>query len=172
MDSVIIFGAKYLFVAVVLLWIAAWLQAARHHKTEVAWATIVAGILAGVLDKLGSKMYYDPRPFVTHHIQPLVAHAADNGFPSEHTLLSMTLATILFLYRPKIGILAYVIALLVGISRVAAHVHSPIDIAGATLFGVISGYLGYLTASKLLGSKKVRPVRRDDDRPAGPTKTR
>lgn len=154
MDSIITFGAKYLFIAVVLLWLLAWWQAPRRYRIELIWASIAAVVVAGLLDKISSKLYYDPRPFVTHHVTPLVSHAADNGFPSEHTLFSMTLACVLFFYRPKIGMLAGFIAILVGSARVAAHVHSPIDIAGGILFGLVSGYIGFLVASRWLRPKR------------------
>ena len=150
MDSLIIFGAKYLFIAVPLLYLLAWLQANRRYKALLALAFIIAGIAAVILDKISAKLYYDPRPFVAHHLKPLVAHAADNGFPSDHTLFTITIATALIFYRPKLGTLAFIIGLLVGISRVAAHVHSPIDIIGAALMGIAAGWLGYYLASKVL----------------------
>ena len=156
MHSLIIFGAKYLFVAVILLWLIAWLQAGRRLKMHMVSSTIIGLIIAAILDKIGDKLYYDPRPFVTHHIQPLVAHAADNGFPSEHTLFSATLAAAIFFYRPRYGILTFIIALIVGASRVAAHVHSPIDIIGGALIGALAGWLGYLISSKLMNTKPAR----------------
>jgi undecaprenyl-diphosphatase len=150
----IIFGAKYLFVAVVLLWVIGWWQANRAYRKRLAVALVAAVLIAAILDKITSKLYYDPRPFMTHHFNPLIAHTADNGFPSEHTLLSATLAAALLFYRPKLGALAFFIALIVGVSRVAAHVHSPIDIAGGALIGLVAGYLGYKVSTKLLLPKK------------------
>ena len=172
MDSLIIFGAKYLFIAVVLLWILSWLQANRRSRKQIFLATTVTIVVAGILDKLGSILYYDPRPFVTHHIQPLVTHAAENGFPSEHTLFSMALAATILCFRPKLGWVAMVIALIVGIARVAADVHSPIDIVGGALIGLIAGYIGYRLTVKLLPFKAKPKAKRVDGRPANPTQTR
>jgi undecaprenyl-diphosphatase len=168
MHSLIIFGAKYLILAVVLLWIMAWLQASRHHKKQLVWAAITAVILAAILDKIASKIYYDPRPFTTHHIQPLVSHVADNGFPSEHTLFGVTVAVALIFYRPKLGSAALILALIVGVSRVAAHVHSPIDIVGAALIGVSAGYIGYRLSTRWISPK----VRHGVGRPTDPKQTR
>jgi undecaprenyl-diphosphatase len=170
MDSLITFGAKYLFIAVVLIWFAAWWQAGREHKKMIAWATFAAVVIAAVLDKITSKLYYDPRPFVTHHVQPLVSHAADNGFPSEHTLFSATLAAVIIFFRPKVGIAAFIIALVVGACRVAAHVHSPIDIAGGAVIGLAAGYLGYLAAAKFLKTSTDQ-TRHAAGRRSNPTRT-
>jgi undecaprenyl-diphosphatase len=168
MDSLITFGAKYLFIAVVLIWIVAWWQAAHGHKRQLAWATVIAVVVAGVLDKVTSKLYYDPRPFVSRHLHPLIAHAADNGFPSEHTLFSATLAAALLFFRPKLGVAAFIIALVVGAARVAAHVHSPIDIAGGAIIGLIAGYAGYLVSVKLSPTRPSHLARHAAGRPADP----
>lgn len=142
MDSLIIFGAKYLFVALPLLFVLALYQASRPDRKRLIIAIVVAVVLAAILDKISSKLYYDPRPFVTHHVKPLVTHAADNGFPSEHTLFCFTFAAVIYLYRQRLGWLALGLSLLVGISRVAAHVHSPIDIIGSIAMGLAAGYAG------------------------------
>jgi undecaprenyl-diphosphatase len=158
MHSIIVFCAKYLFVFVVLVFGWGWLQANRKKKLSMAAAIILAGIAAAILDKLAGKLYYDPRPFVTHHITPLVAHAADNGFPSEHTLFTFTIATVLYFYRPKLSYLAFGLALLVGIGRAAAHVHSPIDIIGGIILGVIAGWSGYRLSRFLAGKYGKKPA--------------
>ena len=153
MDSLIIFGAKYLFALIPLLALVAWLQAGSKPKKQMLAAAASAVILAVILDKIAGKLYYDPRPFVTHNLKPLVAHAADNGFPSEHTLFSTTLAVLLYIYRPKLGLAALATALVVGIARVAAHVHSPIDIVGGAAIGIAAGLAGYAIAKRLFSSK-------------------
>jgi undecaprenyl-diphosphatase len=161
MDSIIIFGAKDLFVLVVLIWLVVWWQSSRKNRTELAIATIAAGIIAGILDKIAGKIFYDPRPFVTHHLTPLVTHAADNGFPSEHTILTATLAGVLFFYRPKLAGLAFLIAILVGSARVAAHVHSPIDIIGGLVIGLVSGYGGYYLTRNFWSARVKQPQKKD-----------
>jgi undecaprenyl-diphosphatase len=150
MDSIIIFCAKYLFIAVIVIWLWVWGQSNRKNKMELALSTLTAFIIASVLDKLSSNLYYDPRPFVSHHLMPLIHHAADNGFPSGHTLYSTTLAGILIFYRPKLAYLALGIALIVGIARVAAHLHSPIDIVGGIAMATLAVYGGHYLAIKLL----------------------
>lgn len=149
MDSLIIFGAKYLFIIVALIYALAWAQANRKYKIQMAIAIILAGIISLIIDKIAGKLYYDPRPFVTHHIKPLVAHIADNGFPSEHTIFTMAVSAVLVFFRPKLGVLSFVLAVLVGVSRVAAHVHSPIDIVGGALIGIAAGLAGYYLTEKL-----------------------
>jgi undecaprenyl-diphosphatase len=153
MDSFIIFGAKYLFLLVPFLWVVAWYQASIRYKRELPLSALAAIVIAAIADKIAGKLYYDPRPFVNSHVTPLITHAADNGFPSEHTLFSAAIAGSLIFYRPKLGAAALAVALIVGICRVAAHVHSPIDIAGGLLIGLAAGYGGSYLVSRLLRSR-------------------
>lgn len=170
MDSLIIFGAKYLFLFVVLIGLIVWLQLPRRHKLELALALIVAVIIAVIIDKIAGWLYYDPRPFTNHSFKPLVAHTADNGFPSEHTLYTFMISAVIYAYRRNLAILAAGLALLVGISRVAAYVHSPIDIIGGIIFGIIAGYGGYRIAPYILSRLLSRRPNGGDGRPANRTK--
>jgi undecaprenyl-diphosphatase len=150
MDNLIIFCAKYLFVAVVAIYFLAIIQASPKHRKALVLTFLIAGVIAVILDKLAGKLYYDPRPFVSHHLKPLISHSADNGFPSEHTVLSVTISTALIYYRRRLGAIAFGLALVVGIGRVAAHIHSPIDIIGGILIGLIAGSGGYFLAERIL----------------------
>lgn len=150
MGSIIIFTAKYLFLAVVLILGFVWLKAGKTKKIELVAATILAGILAYGLMKFASWLYYDPRPFVAQHIKPLVSHGADNGFPSEHTVFTMMVSSVIYLYNKRLGFIALAITLIVGTSRVLAHVHSPIDIVAGVAIGATAGAAGYMMARKLV----------------------
>ena len=49
----------------------------------------MALVIMVVLIKVAAAIYTDPRPFVVDpSIEPLFAHPADNGFPSDHTALA------------------------------------------------------------------------------------
>ena len=146
MDSLIVFCAKYLIVAVGLIGLYVWLKQNSSAKLRLAVAVVVGGIVALIISKIFEKFYYDPRPFVSHDVKPLFPHAADNGFPSDHTLYSALVATAVYFYSRKWGWTAFALAVIIGSSRVAAHVHSPIDIIGGLLIGIVAGTAGVYTA--------------------------
>ncbi|OGY08860.1 MAG: hypothetical protein A3D24_03350 [Candidatus Blackburnbacteria bacterium RIFCSPHIGHO2_02_FULL_39_13] len=101
------------------------------------------------LAKLLNKIIVDPRPFVVNHIQPLIPHAPDNGFPSDHTLLVATIASIVFVFNKKLGIVIMVLAVIVGYSRVLAQIHHPLDIAGSVLIAVVATWASRLILTRL-----------------------
>lgn len=143
MDMVIIFCAKYLIFFVVLATALAWWRVDTETKKQFAVAAVIGGIVALVLAKIAGHLYFDPRPFVSHHVKPLISHAADNGFPSDHSLLAGMLTAITFFYSRKIASIMLVMTILIGVARVLAKVHSPIDILAGWLFGAIGAVIGY-----------------------------
>ncbi len=153
MDSIIIFCAKYLIFFIGLL--AAYTYYRTNKRREFLIAVILAIIIALILAKLAGAIYYHPRPFVTEHIKPLISHGSDNGFPSEHTVAAMTLTTVIYFYRKKFAALALGLTFFVGLGRVLAHVHSPIDIIGGVAIGAVAGYLGYKSSVQIMQRYKV-----------------
>lgn len=157
MDSLIIFCAKYVIVFVVLGWLVAMWRIRKDLRLQFLVATVLAGIIAVVLSRIASKLYYDPRPFVSQHIKPLIDHAADNGFPSDHALFTMTLTAVTYFYSRKLAGLMLIGTILVGLARVLAHVHSPLDIVTGWLIGCVGAAAGYYIArwrnAKLATSK-------------------
>lgn len=129
----------------------AWLCVAKDHKLEFILAAVLAGILAFVMAQIAGKLYYDPRPFVAEHLIPLVSHGADNGFPSDHALFTMTLTAITYFYNKKAATVMLVLTVLVSVARVLARVHSPLDIGAAWLLGVIGAGLGYYLTRWVIG---------------------
>ncbi|OVE78970.1 hypothetical protein BVY00_01560 [bacterium G20] len=165
MDNLIIFGAKYLIFIIAAVTLAVWLQIKGKTQWQFAAAVIIAGITAVILSKLASSLYYHQRPFAVQNIQPLVSHSGDNSFPSDHTIMATTLGMVIYFYHRRLGMYVLVLALIVGIARVAAHVHWPVDIAGGLVLGAVSGWVGYFLAKKLLlapGGKKTAVDQQDN----------
>ncbi len=143
MDSIIAFCAQYLFLLVMLGAGVAWLKTARDQRLKFLASIVVAGMLAYALAKIAGKLYYDPRPFVAEHIKSLVQHAADNGFPSDHALLTATLAVVTYFYNKKIAMGMALLTIIVGVARILAAVHSPLDIAGGWILGSTGAIVSY-----------------------------
>lgn len=149
MSVLIIFAANYLYLLVAALGLIVWLTRSRAGKIVLGLTTTVAGVAGLLLIVLASALYTDRRPFVVHHVVPLIPHPADNGFPSDHTTLTMVIALCVLTVSRRWGAVAVLAALGVGVARVAAQVHSPLDIAGAVLIAIIAVPLGRVVAIRL-----------------------
>jgi undecaprenyl-diphosphatase len=149
-----IFAARYLvFVAVVL---AALLLAVRlwprPRLVLVQW-TLTAGIVlvaSYALAQLGAALYHDSRPFTTSHVPPLIPHAPDNGFPSDHALLAAALVALVALVDVWWSLPLVVLAVLVDWARVGAGLHHVVDVAGSVLFVALATLVGIVIAPLLV----------------------
>jgi undecaprenyl-diphosphatase len=138
MHSLITFVGKYFIFLSILVAVVFWLRLGVKEKIALGWRVVVGGVLAEGLAQIAGHLFYDTRPFVTEHIAPLIAHAPDNGFPSDHALLASFLGFVVLLYSRRVGLLLLLLALLVGWARVAAHIHHPIDIIGSFVLAALS----------------------------------
>lgn len=141
MNDVIAWVAQYGLIVSAVITIVVWLRLPGPKKWEFALMGLIGGAIALLLLELAGKLYYDPRPFVVEHIAPLFQHDADNGFPSDHTLLATFLAACVFFYSRKWSMVLLAVALAIGVTRVAAHVHHPIDIVAAMALALASALI-------------------------------
>jgi len=129
MDTLIIFIAKYLLFVSIAIAILYFLKQTRQKQKEMLIFAVLLLSLSYVIAKIVGHFYFDPRPFVLGHFAPLLPHAADNGFPSDHTLLAAAVAFAIFHFNKKLGMFLLLLAILVGVARVLAGVHHLIDVA-------------------------------------------
>ena len=102
------------------------------------------------------------RPYeVIEGLTYLVEKPHDLSFPSGHAAVSFVIAVILFRRLPKtIGIPAFVLAVLVSLSRLYLGVHYPTDVLVGALSGSVLAYLadryigGYFGKKGLLQEEK------------------
>lgn len=89
-----------------------------------------------------------PRPFsVLPETVLLVPDQGGYSFPSMHTALTVCVAISVYVHHRRLGLLLFLFALLVGISRMYVGVHYPIDVVvGALIGGGIAGLFHTLFA--------------------------
>lgn len=146
MNGLIVAVAQYLPFLIVVVAGIIWLVLPRRDKFGLAVQAVVALVIAVVLIQLAAATHADPRPFVVDpSIRPLFAHPADNGFPSDHTTLAATVALLVMTHRRWLGAVLLVASVLVGVARVAAHVHHGQDIVAGMLIAIVA--VGVTTAA-------------------------
>jgi Membrane-associated phospholipid phosphatase len=89
-----------------------------------------------------------PRPFTTlDNLKILISKPTDFSFPSGHTASSFAAAgSICFYGNKKWSVPAFILAALIGFSRLYLGVHYPSDV----IFGILSGLILSFIVSKLL----------------------
>jgi undecaprenyl-diphosphatase len=126
-----------------------------------SWTTLVA-VLASLamtflVGLLGSGVHPEARPFQTHAVHQLLAHAGGQSFPSDHATAAFGIAVSLFLFvSRRWGAVLGGLALLIGFARVYVGIHYPLDIAGGLAAALLGSGLVWLVV-------KGRAASRGDD---------
>lgn len=144
-DQLMIFGAEN------LIWITAFLVIflgvfGREKEHKALFLSISGAVISEILIFLIHLFIFEPRPFITLSINPLINIADSAGFPSVHTTLTAVPAFAYFFVKSKWTPLFMFFLIWVGLARIYVGVHYPFDILGGILVGLISIFL----SSKLL----------------------
>ncbi|MCW3663681.1 phosphatase PAP2 family protein [Burkholderia cenocepacia] len=137
-----VFIANYAIWMVPVMLAGLWL-AAGDERRELAVRACFVGFLALGINQAIGMAWYHPRPFAIGLGHTFLAHAPDSSFPSDHaTLLSAISLTLFYGGKRRLGLLALIVDIAVGWSRVFVGVHFPFDMAGAAIVAWIACMLG------------------------------
>ncbi len=141
------------FLAVMGIFVLALMVLLAHgHRIRGILEGACAAILALSVNKIIGLAWFRYRPFVAHEQVHLLIEKSglDKSFPSDHTAIAFALATILYMNNRRWGIVAYVLALFIGIGRVYVGVHYPTDILGGIVVGTLAGILVWGAGRRLI----------------------
>ncbi len=200
LDPLMIFGANDVIALMPLLVLALWFglarwsplarllaagsgqDKARAEGQRMALLACVAVGIALALNVAIGHIVREPRPFISHPgvVHQLIAHAADNSFPSDHEAVAGAVTTVLVLYMlalrstagaavPQPGtrsawlalatplaLVALVALVWIGVARIYVGVHYPGDIAAGAGCGLVGGMLA--TALRPIASSVFDPL--------------
>ncbi len=132
------------FLASFLLWLmffglfVLWITDGKIKREQVFHALFAAGS-AWIIAHLIKAIFPTLRPFQVNNFPTAVLiPLANSGFPSGHTAAAFALALTIWLHDKKAGVIFLIAAAVIGIARVLANVHYPIDILGGAILGIIA----------------------------------
>jgi membrane-associated phospholipid phosphatase len=119
----------------------------KGQRFQAYYRVLLAGLTAYLVAKLVGSIYQPDalRPFEQLGVEPGASYLDNPGFPSDHMLfVTAIVAAVWFETRlKKTAILLAFLAVLVGVGRILALVHSPLDVIGGVVFALI-GALWYI----------------------------
>jgi len=151
-DDIIIFFAVYFPYLVIIL---AGLFLLFHHevfgaaepfrvfmqKKKEILLVFFSGIVAYLVADILKIFIHTPRPFDAFSSVHALISETGYSFPSGHATFFMALAFSLFFSHKKAGYVFMFFALIIGIARIIAGVHFPIDILGGFVLGALVAFL-------------------------------
>ena len=128
---------------------ALWRYIPRNQRLNAYKYAVMAGLTSLLVAKLLSILYQpaSERPFELLGQKAGALYFDNPGFPSDHALFVtvIVLAVWALTHKNKLSLVLAVLALLVCIGRVIALVHTPMDVIGGIVAGLIGG-LWYIRA--------------------------
>ncbi|MET0901771.1 MAG: phosphatase PAP2 family protein [Acidimicrobiales bacterium] len=111
------------------------------HRPRPVVAIALAAAAAWQLDDVLKELTERPRPGPVLPGVAIVRDQADGfGFPSGHTTMAFALAAVLHpMLPPRLRWIPWVLAVLVGVARIYAGVHWPMDVVGGACLGIAIG---------------------------------
>lgn len=138
-NSVIRIFAKWPAVVAMLSAIIFFWREYRHHAPKF-WSeltsTTITVFLAWAVSGILKLIVHAPRPFVEKGIENQFMVQSHTSFPSGHATIFFALATIIFMYSKRTGIMLYCFAIVIATARVVAGIHYPIDVVAGALIGI------------------------------------
>ncbi len=119
---------------------------------------VMAGLTSYWLAKIIGNIWQpaSERPFEQMGVDPGASYLGNAGFPSDHMLFAvfLTLAVWYVVRKPMWVLTMALITLTIGVGRVLALVHSPLDIAGGLMIGAL-GAVWYIDYAKTIFQPKL-----------------
>ena len=141
-SGVVMFLANYLgwFLFVSYLLILIW-HPKRTLREEIIFV-LTAVLAAWVLSAVIKYFYVSPRPFLQlDNYAPLWRFGSTDSFPSSHATTFFAFGLAVHAYRPTLGNLYLVGAVLISVARIAAGLHWPSDVIGGFVLAGITVFV-------------------------------
>ena len=153
METIIKIVADGLVIPIALLGLFALI---RYVPGKDRYQTYARVLMAGLTSYAAAKvigLFFQPtelRPFELMGIEAGASFLNNPGFPSDHALFTMAIVLAIWFgaRHKKIAITAFILTILVGVGRVIALVHTPLDVIGGILIACV-GVVWYIFPRQL-----------------------
>lgn len=139
--------ADYLLSGVVfvtLIWYC-WFASADPLRRSFLLSGTIAAFLSGMISRvLQLALPIHVRPMFDANLGMVLPVSMDSvalshwsSFPSDHAAVQFGLAAVIYLARPRLGVLAFAWALLLNVARIYLGIHFPTDVVGGAALGMM-----------------------------------
>lgn len=155
LDTAIIFIARdFGFVILTVLLVYLYKHEDKREGVKDLFIVLATAVAAWFIAHWAKDVFHTLRPFdALPSVIPLVSESG-YAFPSGHATFFMTLASVLWYYHKYLGLFFGFSAVIIGIARISAGVHWPVDILGGLFLGLAIGTTAYKLVSSLMEKMK------------------
>lgn len=150
LDSIIVFLTDK-FGLILIFSLIIFLFTHKHKEDNIRNISVIffSALFAWGIAIVIKFFYFSPRPFETlQNVNLLFEHGGGDSFPSGHATFYSALATSFHFYHKYLAWIYIIGAILIGLSRITAGIHWPLDILAGYILGGIIGYIAYRLFSR------------------------
>lgn len=149
MNPIYIGLAEYTVYVLAVVMILYWLSQQRTNRMMVISGVIAFG-LAEILGKAAGSLHSNLQPFAElMNVNQLIEKQVNNSFPSDHTILFISITVTIWLFRRRFTFLWLIVGCLASISRIGVGVHYPADVLVGGVIAVVSAMITYQVINRL-----------------------
>lgn len=131
---------SYILIYIVPVTLAIWAIFISKRKMFNFSLFFLTSVISWAVAALLKIAFHIPRPFTQEGIIPIVREYGFS-FPSEHMAVFTAFAFATYFLNKKVGVVFFILALLIGLSRIILGVHYPSDILGGFCVGAIISFI-------------------------------
>lgn len=151
LDAAIIFVARdFGFVILTALLIYLYKHEDKREGIKDLFIVLATAVAAWFIAHWAKDVFHTLRPFDADTSVISLVSESGYAFPSGHATFFMALASVLWYYHKYLGLFFGISAVIIGIARISAGVHWPIDILGGLFLGLAIGTTAYKLVSSLM----------------------
>ncbi len=142
LDRLIVFLAAYSGYVLLAVLVYIWFFRKENGGRWIVFLSLLsAAISRGLITTLIRLFYHHPRPFLVFSDARTLLSESGYSFPSGHASFYFAISIVVYYFNKKLGSVFLATSLLMGIARVCAGVHWPVDIVGGAILGIAVGFL-------------------------------
>lgn len=139
----------FMVVVTVGLWLLARPGGSTKWKLAAVSGLGSAALALGINHVISSEIWFEKRPYLTHHIAHPWSNSTDASFPSDHASATFAIAFAVLAFDAVAGGIFLFFALVISIGRLFIGAHYPGDVGAGFLVGL---------AAALVIAKLARPA--------------
>lgn len=144
LDKLMIFTSKYIiyiFMAILLLHFILSILHKNISTKKIVLITAFLTLINIFFSFIIGQVFPVDRPFIHHSVHLLYCHRHSPSFPSNHSIITLTIALGISKYNKSLGIILVLLSIAVGFSRVYVGHHYPLDVIGGYILSLVTTYI-------------------------------